>query len=131
MANQQMITFEELQAMYNGTREYPVNERGMLQLIECCEREMSKIKDERSKVNRYAAIIRDSIKNLLKRLDECRNGELLPFDGQDEQQEEQNIGLDTRDWRDTVEMEKAKKNETFSPDDDPDGDDDDQLKPDA
>lgn len=120
MADQQIINFEQLQSMYHGHREYPVTERGMLQLIECCEREMAKIKDERTKVNRYATVIRDSIKKLLDRLDESRNGELLPFDGQDEPRPDEDIKLDTADWRETVKVEKAEKaskDETFSPDD--------------
>lgn len=130
MANM-IINFEQLQSMYQGNREYPVTERGMLQLIEACEREMSNIKRERSKVNAYAKVIRDSIGELLKRLDKCRNGELLPFDGQDEPQPEENIRLDTADWRDSVDMTAKKKSddddEPWEPGDDDEAGDEEQA----
>jgi len=114
------ISFGNLQEMYHGRREYPVTERGMLQLMEGCEREMSTLIDDRKEVNASLKVLRGSIKKILDRLDKFRNGEMLDFRDQDEEVEPEDVQLSISDWRQTLDMSMGKeKGEKFSPDDDP------------
>lgn len=80
------------------------------------------------KVNAGLRVLRKSIGDCLERIDGIRNGEFLDMYSQDEEHPEENIQLSIGDWRETVKVDKLKKGEKYSPDDDPEDDPD---QPDA
>ena len=115
------IGFGALQEMANGYRKYPVDRLGLLQLIEGCEREKSKLIDERKNVNHSLKLLRKNIDDALDELDNIEAGGNL-FEGPgDEPSSGVTVSID--DWRETVNRDmKPKKDqesgdETFSPDD--------------